>query len=172
MRQVPRLPHPYCHYADAAGKGLRLRVSSRGLKSLAQRPSIKGRGHRDTPLGRYPAVSLAKGRRIAAENHEIAREGQDPTEVRRAQVVTFRERAEAKLRLDAPSESATITRKARRLLENHAYDRLGLKLFSSTASPRATGRTILRAAPSLGRTFPSRPRTRTRSATSIWTPCP
>ena len=75
----------------ADGATLYLNVKRSGAKSWVQRVVVDGRRH-DLGLGPYPAVSLAKARRRAADNRALIADGGDPLAPhRKAKVPTFRE---------------------------------------------------------------------------------
>ena len=82
--------------------GLILRVTPGGSKQWIWRGTVRGR-RRDLGLGAYPYTTLAEARATAFEYRKLARSGGNPTELRKAlNVPTFREAAEATIRLHAP----------------------------------------------------------------------
>lgn len=73
------------------GGGLRLVVSPAGARKWVLRYTINGK-RRECGLGSFPEVGLAKARKKAAEYRELANQGSDPIEARRAepeQIPTF-----------------------------------------------------------------------------------
>jgi len=78
----------------ADGVILYLYVKRSGAKSWVQRVKVDGRRH-ELGLGPYPAVSLAKARRRAADNRALIADGGDPlAHKRKAKVPTFMEAAQ------------------------------------------------------------------------------
>ena len=88
--KVKALTKPGMHHD---GRGLYLRVAPGGSKGWMLRATIDGR-RRDTGLGGYPTVSLAKARQFADAYRLAVAEGRDPlAEKRRAATPTFAEAA-------------------------------------------------------------------------------
>ncbi len=78
----------------ADGATLYLNIKQSGAKSWVQRVVVDGRRH-DLGLGPYPAVSLAKARRRAADNRALIADGGNPlADKRKTKVPTFREAAQ------------------------------------------------------------------------------
>ena len=74
------------HYFDSLIPGFCLRVTSKGTKSWCLYFRLHGK-QRLLTLGRYPALSLSKGREEARKAYQQAQGGTDPAETRRAQEV-------------------------------------------------------------------------------------
>ena len=84
------------------GSGLYLRVAPSSARSWVLRATVHGR-RREIGLGAFPAVSLAKARTRAAEQHVAIAEGRDPVaEKRRTKTPTFRQAADKVYALNRP----------------------------------------------------------------------
>ena len=110
-------------YGD--GEGLYLNIAPGGSKSWVQRITIEGR-RRDMGLGGYPAVSLARARRRAADNRAAVADGRDIlSERRRPATPTFREAALTVHETNRPRwRNAKQTRNWIQTLERHAMPTL------------------------------------------------
>ena len=76
-----------------AGNTLYLKITRAGTKSWIQRVTIHGKRH-DIGLGGYPQVSLARARKLAFQNRELAWAGEDPLALKRkTNLPTFEEAA-------------------------------------------------------------------------------
>ena len=77
-----------------ADNTLYLKVTHAGTKSWIQRLTIDRERH-DIGLGGYPQVSLARARKLAFQNRELAWAGEDPLVLKRkTNLPTFKEAAE------------------------------------------------------------------------------
>ena len=111
-------------YGD--GATLYLFVTPGGTKSWVQRVMIAGR-RCDVGLGAYPAISLAKARRLAAANRTLIAEGGDPlANKRKAATPTFREAAERTFEANkARWRNAKATANWMQSLERYAFPAVG-----------------------------------------------
>lgn len=119
------------------GGGLMLRVHPGGSRSWVVRITSNGK-RRTIGLGRWPEVSLASARSLAAEMREAARDGRSVTITPDAEpppVPTFTEIAEAVIELRSPTWSnAKHAWQWRNSLENHVYPTLGHKPVDAITS--------------------------------------
>ncbi len=119
------------------GDGLMLRVHPGGSRSWMVRITSGGK-RRTIGLGRWPEISLARARSLAAEMREAAREGRSITiapDDEPPPVPTFAEIAEAVIELRAPTWSnAKHAWQWRNSLENHVYPTLGHKPVDTITS--------------------------------------
>ena len=70
-------------YHDTKISGLRLRVTSKGIKTFSMRKRIKHGEPERITLGRYPDMTIEQARRKAAEINSLILEGKNPAEVKR-----------------------------------------------------------------------------------------
>ena len=119
------------------GGGLMLRVHPGGSRSWQVRITSGGK-RRTIGLGRWPEISLARARSLAAEMREAAKEGRSITitpDDKPPPVPTFAEIAEAVIELRSPTWSnAKHAWQWRNSLENHVYPTLGHKAVDSVTS--------------------------------------
>ncbi len=130
-------------YGDGrGGHGLSLLVKPMAAggwsKTWAQRLRIDGR-LRDTGLGRYPVVSLARARSKALANCIAVEEGRDPLE-RVARIPTFREATEKTIEVHVRlwKPGSKTEKQWRSTFEKYVYPRIGAK-----AVDRITARELL-----------------------------
>ena len=111
-------------YSD--GGGLHLYISRAGHKSWVLRITIDGR-RRDSGLGGFPSVSLARAREKAAETRTAVAKGRDPLAEKRAPALpTFREAAHAVHEANTPRwRNARHSAGWIQTLERHAMPTLG-----------------------------------------------
>jgi integrase len=111
-------------YGD--GATLYLFITPGGTKSWVQRVMIAGR-RCDIGLGAYPAISLAKARRLAAANRTLIAEGGDPLAIKRkAATPTFREAAERTFETNKTRwRNAKATANWMRSLERYVFPAVG-----------------------------------------------
>lgn len=102
------------------GNGLRLDVSPLGTKTWTVRYKLPGASHHAAAtLGRYPDMSLAQARAVAAEAQQRARQGIPTAGMRKAQrlvVAAQTAQREAEAQSDAESQRATFRAVADRWL--------------------------------------------------------
>ena len=119
------------------GGGLMLRVHPGGSRSWQVRITSGGK-RRTIWLGRWPEISLARARSLAAEMREAAKEGRSITitpDDEPPPVPTFAEIAEAVIELRSPTWSnAKHAWQWRNSLENHVYPALGHQPVDSITS--------------------------------------
>ena len=70
-------------YHDTKVAGLRLRVTSKGIKTFSMRKRVKHGEPERITLGRYPEMTIEQARRKAAEIATLILEGKNPAEVKR-----------------------------------------------------------------------------------------
>lgn len=112
--------------------GLYLVVGAGNSKSWVQRIKILGK-RRDIGLGSFPAVSLARARKRAAENRSAVAEGRAPTvkEVN-VSIPTFRETAYKAHEANVPRwKNPKHAKSWIRTLEKHAFPVIGDKAIDS-----------------------------------------
>ena len=106
------------------GNGLMLNVKPSGSRQWLQRIVIQGK-RVDIGLGGYPCTGLAKARKKAFENRQIARDGGDPR-VKRSKAPTFAEAARTVHGIHAPAiKNATDRAKWMAELVNHVFPLIG-----------------------------------------------
>ena len=119
------------------GGGLMLRVHPGGSRSWVVRITTGGK-RRTVGLGRWPEISLARARSLAAEMREAAKDGRSITITPDAEptpVPTFAEIAEAVIELRSPTWSnAKHAWQWRNSLENHVYPTLGQRPVDAITS--------------------------------------
>ena len=119
------------------GNGLMLRVHPGGSRSWLVRITTGGK-RRTIGLGRYPEISLARARTLAAEVREAAKEGHSITltpDDEPTPAPTFAEIAGAVIELRAPTWSnAKHAWQWRNSLENHVYPTFGNKRVDEITS--------------------------------------
>ena len=71
-------------FHDAKAKGLQLRVTSSGIKTLSVRRRAKGGEVERVTLGRYPEMTIEQARRQASEINAAVEGGANPAQVKRA----------------------------------------------------------------------------------------
>ena len=119
-------------YLDAHGNGLMLQVQRskrKGwlAKSWTQRLTIHGR-RRDIGLGTFPPVALSEARKIAFENRNLARAGDDPRAMRSGRTVpTFADAIEAVISIHEGGwkDGGKSVKQWRASLRDYAVPRLG-----------------------------------------------
>ncbi|MYC46357.1 MAG: DUF4102 domain-containing protein [Acidimicrobiia bacterium] len=107
--------------------GLILRVTPSGSKQWIWRGTIRGK-RRDLGLGGYPYTSLAEARQRAFEYRKLARQGGDPTALRRDTTApSFAEACEQVISMHEPSwkDGGRSSDSWRSTLSRLAYPRLG-----------------------------------------------
>ena len=107
--------------------GLILRVTPSGSKQWIWRGTIRGK-RRDLGLGGYPYTSLAEARQTAFEYRKLARQGGDPTALRRDTTApSFAEACEQVIAMHEPSwkDGGRSADSWRSTLSRLAYPRLG-----------------------------------------------
>ncbi len=107
--------------------GLILRVTPSGSKQWIWRGTIRGK-RRDLGLGGYPYTSLAEARQTAFEYRKLARQGGDPTALRRDTTApSFAEACEQVIAMHKPSwkDGGRSADSWRSTLSRLAYPRLG-----------------------------------------------
>jgi integrase len=135
--EVARLRTPGLHAVGNVA-GLYLQVLDSGARSWVLRMMI-GDKRRDMGLGGYPDVTLAQARQKAQEKRDMAREGRDPIEERRAarsalraaqaKAVTFKEAAGAYIEAhESGWRNAKHAQQWRNTLETYAYPKIGALL--------------------------------------------
>lgn len=118
---------------DGGGIGLYLRVEPNGSRFWIQRVTINGR-RRELGLGSPPLVSLAKARRKATANKQLALEGGDPlAEKRKARgTLTFAEAVERYLAKKSAEFGNDKHRKQwRATLDSYAAPKIGHMLVQA-----------------------------------------
>ena len=107
--------------------GLILRVTPSGSKQWIWRGTIRGK-RRDLGLGGYPYTTLAEARQTAFEYRKLARQGGDPTALRRNTTApSFAEACEQVIAMHEPSwkDGGRSAGSWRSTLSRFAYPRLG-----------------------------------------------
>ena len=114
-------------YYDNSGVGLHLHVRKSDSKAFVQHLHLNGK-YIDIGLGGYPATSLAKARRLAAENKILAKKGIDPRSIKTqpAVIPSFKTVSEEFLGIKL-KELSNAKHKAQwaSILEQYAYPTLG-----------------------------------------------
>jgi len=109
---------------DSGGVGLMLQIQPSGAKSWVQRLVIHD-VRRMFGLGPYPQVTLAKARRIAAENSRVARSGGDPRRGK-SRIPRFRQAAAEVIDLQSAGWISPKSRKQwESSLANYAFPKIG-----------------------------------------------
>ena len=103
-----------------------MKISEAGARSWILRVVIAGK-RRDIGLGRYPDVSLAQAREVAANHRSVIAAGGDPlAEKRKAPTPTFREAAERTFAANKPRwRNGKHTMSWWQSLERHAFPIIG-----------------------------------------------
>ena len=109
-----------------AGNTLYLKITHAGTKSWIQRLTIHGKRH-DIGLGGYPQVSLARARKLAFQNRELAWAGEDPLALKRkTNLPTFKEAAEKTFEANrARWRSEVTTKNWERGMKKHVLPKIG-----------------------------------------------
>ena len=101
---IHKLSATFCKTAPPGkfpdGGTLYLYVRPSGARSFIQQLTIHGK-RRELGLGSYPHVSLAEARQIAFDNRKVARSGGDPRAAKAKPVPTFREAADAVIKIQS-----------------------------------------------------------------------
>ena len=120
-------------YYDNSGVGLHLHVRKSDSKAFVQHLHLNGK-YIDIGLGGYPATSLAKARRLAAENKILAKKGIDPRSIKTqpAVIPSFKTVSEEFLGIKL-KELSNAKHKAQwaSTLEQYAYPTLGKMIVSN-----------------------------------------
>ena len=109
-----------------AGNTLYLKVTPSGSKSWIQRLTIDRERH-DIGLGGYPQVSLARARKLAFQNRELAWAGGDPlAEKQKIKLPTFKQAAEKTFEANRARWRSEVTaRNWERGMEKHVLPKIG-----------------------------------------------
>ena len=109
-----------------AGNTLYLKVTPSGSKSWLQRLTIDRERH-DIGLGGYPQVSLARARKLAFQNRELAWAGGDPlAEKQKTKLPTFKQAADKTFEANRARWRSEVTAKNwERGMKKHVLPKIG-----------------------------------------------